>query len=56
MPKCIVFGFTVSEKELKECEKEHTNGIYCSACLFRMIGDCIQSAFQTLNNKKLNAM
>lgn len=50
MPKCIVCGFPVSESELKECEKECTHGVYCSACLSKMIRNCLQSAFQTSSN------
>jgi hypothetical protein len=47
MPKCIVCGYPVNERELRECEKEQTNGIYCGSCLSRLVNNCTQSAFQT---------
>lgn len=50
MPKCIVCGVEVNERELKECEKENTNGIYCGNCLYKLVGNFIQSAFQTASN------
>lgn len=50
MAKCIVCGVEVNEKELKECEKEGTYGIYCGNCLYKLVDNFIQSDFQTSTN------